>query len=369
MAYLTYKYRIYPTKAQERAMLHALRATRHLYNMALETKILEYQVNEVTLGKFDLYKFAARYKKTFANQYGAFMFRDTINILIEAYNAFFKRVKKGGVAGFPKFKGAKFWSSFGFADVKGWKIDGKRVYMQGIGRVRVNWHRPMTGTPKTMRVIYRAKRWYAVFACEVGEYGLLPLTERAIGIDVGIASLLTLSDGRKIDNPKWYQDAQDELRRKQRALARAVKGSNNRKKRLLEVQRLQEHIANQRKDFFDKLVYQLVNDYDLIALEDLQIKNMVKNEKLSKSILDAGWGYFRQRLIDKAAQVGKHVVIVDPRYTSKSCSNCGTIFDELPLSQRWVNCDCGMSMDRDHNAAINILNRGLQKWEGHSHVA
>jgi putative transposase len=174
---------------------------------------------------------------------------------------------------------------------------------------------------------------------------------------MGINALITTSDGEQVYNPRWYREAQAELRRKQRKLQRAQKGSNQRQKKLLDVQRQHEHVKNQRKDFFDKLVYELVQNYDVIASEDLKIRNMVKNHHLSKSILDAGWGYFKQRLLDKAADAGREVVLVDPAYTSKSCSNCGGLFEGLTLAHRWVECECGLSLDRDHNAALNVLKR------------
>ena len=174
---------------------------------------------------------------------------------------------------------------------------------------------------------------------------------------MGISALITTSDGDKVDNPHYYRTAQSDLRRKQRKLARAKRGSSNRRKALLAVQCQQEHVANQRKDFLNKLAHDLVRRYDLIALEDLRISNMVRNKHLSKSILDSGWGYIKQRLLDKAASAGRQVVLVDPAYTSKTCSNCGASFEDLKLSDRWVQCACGLSLDRDHNAALNVLSR------------
>jgi len=157
----------------------------------------------------------------------------------------------------------------------------------------------------------------------------------------------------------YYRAGQKKLRVLQRKLARAKKGSKNRRKALLRVQRQQEHVANQRKDYLNKLAYTLIQNYDGIALEDLRITNMVRNRHLSKSILDSGWGYFRERLTHKAASAGRVVVFVNPAYTSKCCSNsnCGAMFQNFDLSTRWVNCACGLSLDRDHNAAINILSR------------
>jgi len=143
----------------------------------------------------------------------------------------------------------------------------------------------------------------------------------------------------------------------ERSLARKKKGSKNRRKALLKVQRQHEHVKNQRTDFAHQLSRALVQGCDLIACEDLKIRNMVRNHHLSKSILDAGWGIFKQLLTNKAVDAGRQVVFVDPAYTSKCCSNCGELFQDFDRSTRWVECGCGLSLDRDHNAAINILNR------------
>ena len=143
----------------------------------------------------------------------------------------------------------------------------------------------------------------------------------------------------------------------QRKLARAQRGSKNRKKALRAVQRQHEHIANQRADFLHKLSTDLVRRFDAIALEDLRVNNMVKNHHLSKSILDSGWSMFRQYLTYKAASAGREIAFVDPRYTSKTCSACGIVFQDFDLATRWVTCACGLSLDRDHNAALNILSR------------
>jgi len=138
-------------------------------------------------------------------------------------------------------------------------------------------------------------------------------------------------------------------------------GGANRRKALSRVQRQQEHVANQRHDVLHKLSTSLVQEYDLIAVESLRVKNMVKNRHLSKSILDSGWSTFRQFLTYKAVSAGREVIAVKPAYTSKCCSNCGMLFQDFDLSTRWVDCACGLSLDRDHNAAINILNRALMQ--------
>jgi putative transposase len=165
-----------------------------------------------------------------------------------------------------------------------------------------------------------------------------------------------------VDNPHWYRNAQTKLRILQRKVSRRKIGGSNRRKAVFALQCQHEYIANCRKDFLNKLAHSLITRYDFIALENLQIKGMVRNHHLSKSILDAGWGYLKQRLIDKAAEAGRQVVLVKPSYTSKTCSSCGVSFEDLSLADRWIACSCGLSIDRDINAALNILWVGRTHW-------
>ncbi len=157
----------------------------------------------------------------------------------------------------------------------------------------------------------------------------------------------------------WYRREQTKLRVLQRRVARRKQGGSNRRKAVAALRRQHERIANGRKDFLNKLAYRLIQQYDRIAVENLRIPNLVKNRHLAKSILDAGWGYFIERLRTKAAEAGRVVVEVDPRNTSRTCSRCGHLFEDLTLKERWIACGCGLSLDRDHNAAINIRNRGV----------
>ena len=222
----------------------------------------------------------------------------------------------------------------------------------------------MEGKIKTLRICKQAGDWYASFACEIPEKGPLSETNQSIGIDVGIHHLLATSDGEVIENPKWYQASQKKFRILNRTLSRRKKGGANRRKAVIAIQKHAQHIVHQREDYLNKLAYRFTQGYDLIALEDMQIVNMVRNRSLAKSILDAGWGYFKTRLFSKAVEAGRMVVEVNPAYTSKTCSSCGAIFEHLDLSDRWVKCVCGLSMDRDINAAMNILNRaGHARWD------
>ena len=362
MAIRTFQYRLYPTKAQKKALQLQLDVSRHVYNMALEERRLAWELEGKSVGKREGYLLAKQYKKTFrqAKTVHSHVLQVAIEDLDRAFQAFFRRVKSGEEPGYPRFKSYKRWRSIGFKQYRnGFRIDGRRLKVSGVGRIRVRWHRPYQGQIKTCCLVRKAGRWYVSLMCDVPDPVPLPKTGRVVGIDMGINALITTSEGEQVHNPRWYRDAQAELRRKQRKLQRAQKGSNQRKKKLLDVQRQHEHVKNQREDFLDKLVYDLVQTCDVIVIEDLKIKNMVKNHHLSKSILDAGWGYFKQRLFDKAAEAGREVVLVDPAYTSKSCSSCGAIFEGLTLAHRWVECECGLSLDRDHNAALNVL-----KWAG-----
>lgn len=356
----TYRYRLYPSRAQEQNLWRVLDACRGLHNMALAERKHAYQLEGRSVSKADLYALAKHYRQTFphADQ----VFSQTAQSVIEqvdlAFQAFFRRVKAGEKPGYPRFKGRGRYNSFLFKQFGfGARLDGRRLKLYGIGRVRVRWHRPLDGTVKTVRIQHKAGQWYACFACEMPEPEPLPETGRTVGIDVGVSTLITTSDGAKVAHPAFYRAGQRRLRVLQRKLARAKRGSRNRQKALRAVQRQQAHVAAQRADFLHKLSAELVRQHDRIALEDLRVRNMVRNHHLSKSILDSGWATFRQYLTYKAESAGRKVAFVDPAYTSRCCSECGVVFQDFDLSTRWVTCACGLSLDRDHNAALNILRR------------
>jgi putative transposase len=360
MTLRTYKYRLYPSASQEKNLFHVLSACQNLYNMALETRKVSWQAEKRSVPMKELYALAKHYRETFP--YAQQMFSQTAQSVVEqvdaAFQAFFRRVKAGMKAGYPRFKSRNRFNSVEFKQFgNGIRIDGKRLKVFGVGRVAVRWHREMQGIPKMARIKHTAGQWFVCIVCDVPDKPPLPKTGRAIGLDMGVSALITTSEGEKVDHPKFYRTSQKKLRILQRSLARAKPGSRNRKEVLRQVQRQHQHVQNQRRDFAHKLSYTLVQNYDLIAVENLRITNMVRNKHLSKSILDAGWGVFRNLLTSKAASAGREVVLVDPAYTSKCCSKCGAIFEHFDLSTRWVECGCGLSLDRDHNAAVNILRR------------
>lgn len=356
-----FQYRLYPTKSQERLLESTLETCRRFYNACLAERKEAYEQEKRTISKFAQLRQVKTLKQT--NPYAATVHSHILQVVVsdldKAFQAFFRRVKAGEKPGYPRFKGRNRFDSFGLKEYgNGFRLDGRRLKLSGIGRVAVRWHRELEGQIKTARVIRKAGHWYVSFACEVEQPEPLPSTGQSVGVDVGVASLITLSDGTKVDNPKWYRASQAKLRIAQRRVARRKKGGKNRRKAVLQLERLHVHTQNQRRDFLNKLAHSLVQANDVIAVEDLQIQNMVRNKHLSKSILDSGWGYFRQRLAAKAAEAGRVVVAVNPAYTSKTCSGCGTVFEHLTLSDRWVECACGLSLDRDHNAALNVQRAG-----------
>jgi putative transposase len=361
----TFAYRLYPSKPQARLLDSTLETCRRWYNQCLAERRDAYQQRGETVGKFRQLAKVKQHKAI--NPYAKGIHSHVLQVVVadldKAFQAFFRRVRTGETPGFPRFKGRDRFSSFGFKEYgNGFKIDGRRLRLSGIGRIAVRWHRPLIGTIKTVRVTRKADLWYACFACDVEAERQSP-TRQEIGIDVGVASLITTSDGEKTANLRWYRVEQRKLRVLQRRVARRKKGGKNRRKAVLALQRQHERIGNRRKDFLNKLAHGLIERYDRIALEDLRITNMARNRHLAKSILDAGWGYLVQHLTIKAEEAGRVVCLIDPRYTSKSCSQCGHVFEALSLSDRWIDCRCGLSLDRDHNAAINILKRaGQVRW-------
>ena len=360
----TYRYRLYPTKCQKRKLEATLETCRRWYNACLEERKTAWDDRQESVGKYAQLRKVKDHRRDnpWAAQLHSHILQVTTCDLDKAFQAFFRRIKSGEEPGYPRFRGRDRFDSFGLKEYgNGFRLDGRRLKVTGIGRMAVRWHRPVGGEVKTLRIRRQAGAWYASFSCDA-QPEFLPSTGAEVGIDVGMASLLTTSDGEHIENPKWYWSEQALLRILQRRVARRKLGGVNRRRAVRVVARQHAYVANRRMDFLKKLVYGLISRYDRIAVEDLPIPNMVRNPHLAKSLLDAGWGYFRMHLSFKAAWAGKTVVAVPPAYTSKTCSACGAVFENLTLADRWVRCDCGLSMDRDENAALNLLALGRGAW-------
>ena len=362
----TYKYRLYPSPSQSRKLDQTVETCRRWYNTCLEERKSAWEMEHRSVGKYEQLAKVKEYRKAtpYAGQVHSHILQVVVADLEKSFQAFFRRVEAGQAPGYPRFKGSSRFDSFGLKEYgNGFRLDGRRLRLNGVGRIRVRWHRPIEGKIKTVRIRRQAWEWYACFACEVAEHNL-PSTGKAVGVDVGIYHLLATSENEVVENPRWYQVEQRKLRVIQRVVSRRKMGGSNRRKAVLDLRRQQLHIANRRRDYLEKLSHHLISHYDVIALEDLQIQGMVRNHHLSKSILDAGWGYLKMRLVSKAVDAGREVIFVNPANTSKTCSSCGTGFETLTLADRWVDCSCGLSLDRDVNAACNILKRaGHALWD------
>jgi len=361
----TFKYRLYPSRTQARLLSQTLETCRRWYNACLEERKTAWETDKRSVGKYAQLRKVKELKdqSAYAAPVHSHILQMVVQDLDKAFTAFFRRVKAGEKPGYPRFKSRDRFHSFGLKEYgNGFRLDGRRLKVSGIGRIPVRWHRPVEGEIKTVRLLYKAGKWYAAFGCEI-EAHPLPPTGNEVGVDVGLHHLATLSTGETIENPRWYRVEQARLRILQRRVSRRKLGGSNRRKAIAALQRQHERIANRRGDFLKKMAYGLVARYDRIALEDLQVENMVRNRHLAKTILDAGWSYLSQHLAYKAEEAGRVVHRVTAAYTSKTCSHCGTVFENLSLADRWISCSCGLSLDRDVNAALNILNRaGQARW-------
>ncbi len=278
-----------------------------------------------------------------------------------AFKAFFRRVQAGENPGYPRFKGKGRYDSITYPQ-SGFGLDSGKLHISKIGDIKVKLHRPIEGKIKTCTIRRMPTgKWFACLSVDMGEVSLPPWKDgSAVGIDVGLENFATLSNGERIANPRFFREEEKELARVQRKLSKAPKGTPERKKALKVVELVHERIADRRNDFANKVSRQLVDRFGVVIFEDLDIKNMLQNHKLAKSISDVAWSMLVKSTESKAAYAGSKVVLVDPRQTSQMCSRCGLIVKK-DLSERIHSCsECGLSMDRDHNAAINILRLGMQ---------
>jgi len=280
-----------------------------------------------------------------------------------AYHAFFQRVNRGAEqAGFPRFKGKGRYDSITYPQYgNGVRLEGNRLLLSKVGAVQVVLHRPVAGTPKTVTIRRsRSGKWFVSFSCEMETHEQRP-TGEVVGVDMGLASFATFSDGEQIANPRFYRRDEADLGRVQRrkdAAKQAANWAEHAKQKLI-LAKIHERIANRRSDFAHQASRTLVNRFQVIVFEDLAPQAMGKSSGMRKSIMDVAWSQFIAMTVSKAAEAGRRVMLVDPRNTSKMCSRCGTLVDKT-LSDRVHRCPtCGLVMDRDVNAAINILQRGL----------
>lgn len=350
--YKAYKYRIYPTDTQKVLLEKHFGCARFIYNLALETKIAAYEKG-VKLSCFDLQRQIKDLKIDceWLNEVSRHALDRSIANLDDAFNNFFK-----GKC-FPKFK--KKSNSGSYSVHKDISIRNDLHIPKFQEGIKIVLHRAYSGLVKSVAISKTATgKYFASVLCET-EISRLPKKETPIGIDLGLKSFAVLSDGSQYESPKALRKSLDRLAILQRRASVKKKGSANRRKANLKVFLLHERIANQRKDFLHKTSNEITNQYGVICIEDLPVRNLVKNHNLALSIIDAGWGGFTNMLDYKSNWKGRKLVTIGRFYpSSKKCSNCGEL-KEMPLSERTYNCECGMSLDRDINAAINIRNAGL----------
>ena len=357
---LTYEYHLLPSKPQHRALEALLESQRLLYNAALEERIGAYR-HGVRLTYIDQTKGLTEWRQSDpeAASVPVNLQRATLKRLDEAYKGFFRRVKQKGVkAGFPRFRGKGWWDSFGFREFCGISFDGKRVRFKGMpGTLQVYLHRPLPEDARIRSCTFRrdAKGWKVGFAVDVPA-SVARDGQRMVGVDLGISTFAVLSDGGFIPSLKAARRAEKRLRRAQRSLARKQRGSKGRRKARVQVARCHAATARARSNHLHQASARLIRDYDVIAVEALNVKGLARSA-LARDVHDASWAKFISILRYGAAKAGARLIEVDPRNSSQDCSGCGM---RVPkgLDERCHDCPhCGLSIDRDLNAARNILGR------------
>jgi len=381
-----YVFRLRPTSRQHTALAACVQSHRELYNAALQERRDAWSHSETRINYGDQSAQLTDIRAvrpdvavwSFSSQ------QATLRRLNKAFAGFFRRVKARQKAGYPRFKGKTRFDSVEWpkdGDGARWLPEQRRVYLQGIGQVKVHLHRPVQGRVKTIQVKRQGRRWMLVLSCDEVPTNPLPATGRQAGVDVGIVRFATTSDGEHIDNPCWGRAAAARLTVAQQRLARAKRRSRNRDRKRTTVAARHRKIANQRKDFHHKQARQLVEQHDLLVVEDLQILNMLRRAKpipdpdnsgqflpngaraksgLNRSISDAGWGQFVSFLRAKAEDAGRIWIEVDPRHTSDRCEKCGHTASENRVTQAEFVCQrCSHRAQADEHAARNLLRAGL----------
>ena len=356
----TFKSKIRINKKTEANCLHWLAMCRTLYNLALEQRIILWKQSRKSMSYYDQAYQLSEFKREFPDFkfIDAQCLRDSVFRLDKAYQGFFRGIKNGEKVGFPRFKSKSRYDSFTLYQ-NSWKLEGKYLIVRNLGRFKLFLSRPIEGTIKTITIKRTpTNKWFVSFSCNNILNNGYPKTDKEVGIDVGIKNFCVDSEGKVIGNPKYYENSLKVLLRRQRALSRKKKGAQNREDAKLLVAKTHEKITNQRKDFLHKTANYYIENYQTIYIENLNIKNMIKNKYLSRNIADSSWGMFFDFLSYKAEGADREVIKVKPQGTSQICSGCN---EKVPksLSVRIHKCpNCGLILDRDLNAAINIKTFG-----------
>ena len=359
----TFRYRIYPTVRLRHALEAQLAFACQLYNAALEQRRDAWRRRHLSVTLSEQFRdlTAVRAAGIGPANMNCSAMRDPLRRLDHAFTAFFRRVKAGVTPGYPRFRSARRSDSLTW--VSGWGVRDGRLALQGIGQVKVKWHRPLPASAVVRTVTVRrvAGRWYACFSLRVSRSPQVAAAGRpAVGLDLGIQYFATFSSGEQMPGPRAYRAAMRQLRVAQRRVCRRQQGSHRRRKAGLLLARQHERIRNLRHDHAHKLTRRLVADFGLIAVEDLNIQGLARGF-LAKHVTDQGWAAFLTVLEYKAEEAGTRLVKVLSRGTSQNCSACGVVVPKR-LSERTHRCPgCGLVIDRDTNAARNILRLGLSR--------
>lgn len=362
---ISYKFRIYPNPSQEKKLLGWLKSCRFLYNSALEERISFYKSTGKSRSFVDQANFLPQIKEICRefNSIHSQVLQDVLKRLDKTYQNFFRRIKSGALkSGFPRFQGRDRYDSFTYTQ-SGFSLNDKnngRLFLSKIGHVKIIKHREISGKIKTCTIRKtKTGKWFACFSCEV-EKQASAKTGNIIGIDLGLNHFITDSNNQTVSYPKFLKKNLDKLAKIQRKYLNN-KSENNKKS----IAKIYEKVTNCRNDWQHKCANHLIKDNDIIIVENLNIKNMLEKKGFSpmkRNINDASWNQFVQKLNYKAEWAGKMIVHVEPRDTSKKCSRCGNIKEDLTLSDRIYRCDkCENEMDRDYNAALNIKDLGMQQ--------
>ena len=356
-------YRLYPGKIQAESLSHLFDIARAFYNAGLQERRDAWR-HGVSLNYYDQANQLKEIRQ--ANpEYAELNYsatQDVLRRLDKSFKSFFRRVKNEEKSGYPRFKGRDRFNSIIFPTYgDGIKIRDNRLYIQNVGLVKIKIHRALEGEINTVSIKRQCDKWYAVFSNSV-DIEPLPASDRQVGIDVGLESFAVTSDGEFIENPRYLREAGAVLRKAQRKVSRRGKGSHNRRKAAKLLAKHHLKVGNQRKDFAHKFSRQIVNTYGFIAVEDLQIRNMVRNHHLARSISDVAWGMALGFTAYKAEWAGRQFARVIPNGTSQDCSACGADVPKA-LSVRIHRCsNCGTVLPRDLNSSLNILALGRSAW-------
>jgi putative transposase len=377
---LTRRQKLRPTKAQHRLLEERLERQRLLYNAALQERCDAWRLARKSVTRLDQQKSLTAIRADDPHGHGADpanLGRWTLKRVDDAFAGFFSRVKRGGKAGFPRFKPMSRWRSFGLLEPNGLRLDGDRVHLKGISRgIRVNPDRPLPADARILGATFTRDGgdWYLGLTFESQE--VMPAAHArggAVGVDLGVEALATLSTGERIPNLRPMDGMAAGIRVARRAVARCRRGSKGRRKARERFARKTRRVARIRADHLHRASARLAAGHELIAMEDLRVANMTRSASgtidepgtnvsqkrgLNRSILDAGWSTLIGMVRYKAERAGGVLVLVDARHTSVECSDCGTHVPK-PLSERRHRCGCGLDLHRDENAARVILSRGL----------